>query len=235
MVKYLLFFILLASLWLGFAVLRAFFLIQVGTSIQKNAVPYERKLENAEKNILVIGDSTGVGTGADQPTESVAGRIGADFPRASVVNISRNGKKTREVISELTSLRETFDVIVIQIGGNDVLYFTARQALEKDIEAVLTEAKKRSAHVVLVTAGDVGEAPFFSYPFGYFWSKQTLAVREIFLAAAKRHGVEYVDLYAEKVGQVFRTDTARYYSKDMLHPSGDGYALWYEKVAPFIR
>ena len=45
----------------------------------------------------------------------------------------------------------------------------------------------------------------------------------------------YVDLLAAKVSDLFLTDIGRYYSADLLHPSGEGYAVWYAEMKKVLE
>src|SRR5665213_3447970 len=56
----------------------------VGHRIAAQAVPYEQHPPNPAMYILVMGDSTAVGTGAATNTESIAGRLGARYPQADI-------------------------------------------------------------------------------------------------------------------------------------------------------
>ena len=46
----------------------------------------------------------------------------------------------------------------------------------------------------------------------------------------ERQGVAFVDLYRRSGGDLFATDPDRYYAEDGLHPSGEGYRLWFERL-----
>ena len=48
--------------------------------------------------VLVLGDSTGVGIGANRPEESIAGLLAQDFPAADIVNVSRSGARVADAL-----------------------------------------------------------------------------------------------------------------------------------------
>jgi len=62
-----------------------------GRHIAAKSTPYEARRPGASKTLLIIGDSTGVGTGAARPQESIAGRIAEEFKDVNIINLSRNG------------------------------------------------------------------------------------------------------------------------------------------------
>lgn len=227
-------FIVLASLYLFYPILRA---IQVSKGIQDASVPYEQHPENPTMRILVAGDSTGVGTGAESPRDSIAGRIGSDFPNADIQNISENGITLEVLKGKLFSLPEIkYDLIVIQIGANDVVKFTSKKKVTEELKLVLDYAEEHSTSVVLLTAGNIGLSPVFKWPLSKAISIRTLMVREIFQTeASERPTVDYVDLFKSAEEDIFSKDIYKYYAKDFFHPSGDGYEVWYQDVRKYIK
>ncbi len=229
--------ILLSCVWVIFlllviAALRAAFLVSVSLKIQKNTSSYSRVMPEAKTKVLFLGDSTALGTGAETPELTVAGRLAGDMPDASIENESRNGMKTRGLLENVRTREwsQRYSLIVIQIGGNDILRFSGRAELTTDIQALLAETKLHTDTLLLITAGDVGRAPFFPYLVGKIWNGQTRAVREIFMKAATQNDALYVDLYSANVDETFEKDIPKYYSDDRLHPRGEGYRIWYEEL-----
>ena len=51
-----------------------------------------------------------------------------------------------------------------------------------------------------------------------------------FLAAAREHGADYVDLFTGASDNGFRQAPDRYYARDGLHLSGAGYGSWYDRL-----
>ena len=62
--------------------------------------PYEQKGSNT-KSLLILGDSTGYGTGARCAKESIAGLMGATDPDIKITNISSNGRTATELLNYL--------------------------------------------------------------------------------------------------------------------------------------
>ena len=194
-------------------------------------VPFNRKLPQPNPKFLFLGDSTAVGTGASDNQQSTAGYFAHDFPDAQIVNISHNGKKIHELLTELDSQTfDQYDLVVIQIGANDILKFTPFKNIEEDIMKVIEKAKTFGRHIVILHSGNVGTAPIFHWPFDVIMTERSRKIRKIYIAQAKAHGVLYVDLFSERNDDLFLTDVKRYYSPDLLHPSGDGYHWWYERI-----
>lgn len=202
-----------------------------GKEIAQASRPFELKNPAATHRILVVGDSTGVGTGAARPEESVAGRIAGEFPGVEIVNLSRNGAKLRDTLSQLESVADSrFDVVLVQAGGNDILGFTDLGELRDTTRQVLQSAREKGDSVFFISTGNVGLAPAFFPPISWVLTARTREARAIFLDLSKELGVQYVDLFREKGNEIFLGDPDRFYTPDYLHPSSEGYRVWYEEL-----
>lgn len=205
--------------------------IHRGTRIAKASRPFQLASPGAARRILVVGDSTGVGTGAARPEESVAGRIAEEFPGVEVVNLAGNGAKASDVVAQLQSVaRAGFDIVLVQVGGNDILGFTDLGELRDAIRQALGKAGEKGRSVIFISTGNVGLAPAFFPPISWAYTAQTRKARSIFMDASRVLGVEYVDLFRERRDSIFATDPDRYYAPDYLHPSSEGYRVWYEEL-----
>lgn len=210
-------------------------LINIGIDIRDNTTAYTREIDSPT-HILIIGDSSGFGTGASIPEESVAGRLGADINSAHITNLSVNGAKTKELIPRLKNLGNTkFSLILIQIGGNDIVRATNLSELDTSIRTVLTEATARADHVILMTSGDVGTSKLLPFGTRWWFTHRTKQVRDIFLNAASTNDVYYADIFRTRSNDPFAKDPKKYYAADMFHPSSDGYADWYGFVKSIVK
>jgi lysophospholipase L1-like esterase len=206
-------------------------LINIGRVLAMKARPFSRNKSEAEMRILVIGDSTAVGTGASSPEHSLAGLLGTRFPEASIENRGVNGAKTHELIDRLKKLEgRRFDLMMIHIGGNDVVRFTERKELKHDIETVLRLAKLLADKIVLVSTGNVGTAKLLPFGMRWLFTWRTRQVREILKSAAAKQGASYADLFREHQQDPFALDPNTYYATDSFHPSDAGYLDWFELI-----
>ncbi|TSC61809.1 MAG: putative hydrolase [Parcubacteria group bacterium Athens0416_74] len=205
-------------------------LVDTSEQLVNVAKPFSRS--EGRVHMLVLGDSTAVGVGSNSE-ETVAGRLSSALD-ASIENYAMSGARTRDIAAQF-SLRQkgTYDIVLIQIGANDVIRFTSLEQLRDDISLVLKNAKEVSDRVVLLTAGRVGDAPFFPRAFGWLWTYRASQVRSPFLASAEKYEVAYVDLYTAK--DPFSSNPTRFYAPDGLHLTGDGYGFWYEEVSKVIE
>jgi lysophospholipase L1-like esterase len=205
----------------------AAFRIEEGRKLVRASRPFSIAPADANATLLVVGDSTGVGTGASSPEQSVAGRLSRRFPRLAVDNRSENGARVADVLRQLgDASTPRYDVILIQAGGNDVIDFTGEGTLREGLEELARRAAGRARLVILMPAGNVGDAPFFFPPLNWLMTSRSRTLHALVREAAQQSGADYVNLFKEKADDPFARDPERLHAADRLHPSDDGYALW---------
>jgi lysophospholipase L1-like esterase len=215
---------------------RSWLLFQKSRALVSNSVPFQRTNPDAQLRILILGDSTAVGTGSVNPPDSVAGRFGHDYQDAEIINLGANGKRTKDVAKEFRMENYVnFDLIVIQVGGNDILRFTPLSDLRKDLQELLRKAKQSAPHVVVLHSGNIGLAPFFPRFLGPLYTYRTKQVRSVFMEAAEESGAMYVDLFTDRKNDPFLKDVKRFYAPDFLHASGEGYGIWYQRIRETMK
>lgn len=208
-----------------------FWRVHQGRAIADGSRKFEVNRADAPVKILVVGDSTGVGTGVQDPSDSIAGRIYGDNPNVYIRNRSHNGATAQDILLKLESEPEkNFTLVLVQVGGNDILRFTNLNTLRQVITRVLEAATTKGKHVIFMSTGNVGLAPAFPLPLSWIYTWRTRKVRAIFMEAASKTGVEYVDLFRERKDDPFLREPSLFYAADYLHPGSEGYRLWYEEL-----
>jgi lysophospholipase L1-like esterase len=178
--------------------------------------------------LLIVGDSTAVGTGATAPEASVAGLLGQHFPGLQIVNRARDGAKFGALLDQLDG-DERFDMVLVMAGGNDVVRLRGLQALRSDVDRVTQRARQRSDLVVLMPAGNVGNAPFFYAPVSWLMTWRSRRLHAFVSEAASRHGAVVVNLLREAAEDPFVQRPALN-AADGLHPSNAGYRVWFGEL-----
>ena len=207
----------------------------IGAPLAAAAVPYEQHPADAARFILVMGDSTAAGVGASSSSESLAGRIGARYPDADIENLGVSGAQLPDLLAKIPSVpRDHYDLILLQIGANDVVYGSVGKARER-IHQMYAWASAHADRVVSLSSGDIGLSPVFRWPLSTYMERRTLRVRADYLSeAALFPNVSYVDLFLYRQDDPFGKDVPKYYAPDHFHPSSDGYAYWFEKAGPYL-
>lgn len=197
--------------------------------------PYGQTVPNAE-TILVVGDSTGYGTGAQNSNESIAGRMGTDFPQFSIKNNSSNGRTIQGALEVLLTLPQdaTYKLILLQIGANDILQNHTVSEVKPVLTSVLREAKKHSSTVVMISSGNIGAATAFDSKQAQKYTQQTLLFSPMFAETARQQNMLFIDLFRDSQHDVFVQDPAKYLALDGLHSSSEGYKVWYDILKPTL-
>lgn len=225
--------LLILALVLTYDIARIYLLLQKTIALEDSITPYERIKADARFRILVLGDSTAYGTGARSNVDTTAGRLASQYPDAEVVNLAVNGLRIKglEGILKGRDEGEHFDIVLIQIGANDIIRLTSMKDIEAGIKRVLERSEKFGGKVVFLHSGDIGEAKFFPWYVRPILSRRSLEVKKIYEKAAEIYPSSYVDIIDSAISIKMKENPKLYYSADLLHLSSEGYALWYEEIA----
>jgi len=198
--------------------------------------PYEQSSGGAG-SILIIGDSTGYGTGANQPSESIAGRLGADYPGYVISNNSVNGRKiagAREVAAGLSEY-VTYDLVVLQIGANDLIAGRELGAVVADMQQLIEQITPHTNQLVIITSGNIGATPAFGCAQAKQLEKSSRAyTQQMENLSQSYQNTAFVPLFDEPVDDPFVKHPDIYTSIDGLHPTSAGYGIWYQKARPYF-
>jgi lysophospholipase L1-like esterase len=201
--------------------------IRFSRSIVARTIPAQSSPESCRRTIIVAGDSTAFGVGA-LSTESTAGRIAAAFPHARVINVAKSGANIGKVLDQLKSVDVgRADLVLIQACANDVLEFRPLDKVERDLRAALARARELSGNVILMPGHDFSVAPFFLRPLSRLILWHAVRIHSIVKRVTAEAGVTFVDLFRHPHAEPFVREPRRYYCADGLHPSGEGYAIWF--------
>ena len=201
--------------------------IKFSRRLVAQTVPAQSCPERCRSTIVVAGDSTAFGVGA-LPAESTAGRLAAAFPHARVVNVARSGARIGHVVEQLDAIDcKSVDLVLIQACANDVLEFRSVVKVEQDLRAALTRAKSLSRNVVLMPGQNFSVAPFFLRGISRVIMWHAVRIHAVVGRVTQELDVTFVDLFKHPTNECFMAEPRRYYCPDGLHPSGDGYALWF--------
>jgi len=166
---------------------------------------FEMRVPGARSRVLVLGDSTGVGVGAGSPSRSLPGLLADEFPDLEIVNACHNGARVADALQQLSpwaEANERFDLVLLFVGGNDVLRLTPWPQLQRDTSLLLQRAAQRGSHTVWLgqrqhwrraaaegSAGVVARPAYWQAdaPAGAPGPHARRAVHRLLPAAASRH------------------------------------------------
>ncbi len=204
--------------------------------ITKVTPPYQQKGDGS-KSLLILGDSTGYGTGASEAKYSIAGLIGAEYPNLTITNKSVNNRTIGELRRDIETLTGQYDVILLQIGANDILQRRTLETVLEDLQAVLDTLAPRTKKIVMISSSNVGGAVRFKNDEkAVRYQEQSINFKEAFKRLQNdRPHFTYVDLYVAPEKDPFVLEPHIYTANDRLHPTNAGYAIWYNTLKPVLR
>jgi acyl-CoA thioesterase-1 len=185
---------------------------------QSAEAPPEIPVMGPERHILALGDSLFAGYGL-KLSESYPARleialrsrgINARISNAGVSG-DTSGDALQRLAFTLSSQDRPPDLVIISLGGNDMLRGLPPEQTQSNLDAILTELGKRKIPVVLMgMLAPPNMGPEFRAKFD-----------PIFPALAKKHQVELVPFFLQPV--MSRPDLVQ---QDHIHPT----ALGIEKI-----
>jgi len=204
--------------------------LHTGRTLAAQAQPLQAQPAHPQRRLLVVGDSTAVGTGASGPAQSLPGLISSDHPDWAIQNLAVNGARFADVVHQLASADGGQDLVLILAGGNDVIQLTSEQTLHDNVEQAVALARQRGHAVVLMPCGNVGHAPFFLPPVSWLMNRRSVRLHAVVAGVAQRTGSRYVRLLQPRQSDPFALQPERMNAADGLHPSDDGYRQWYAQL-----
>ena len=208
--------------------------IRFSRQIVARTIPAQSSPAACRRTIVIAGDSTAFGVGA-LPNESTAGRLAAAFPHARVINVARSGARIGHVVAQLAHVVEKLarcgcrrvDFVLIHACANDVIEFRSVEAFEADLRAAIAIARELSDNVVLMPGQNFSVAPFFLRGISHIVMRHAARLHAVVRRVTAELGVTFVDLFRDPSDDPFVKEPRRYYCPDGLHPSGEGYAIWF--------
>ena len=181
--------------------------------------------------LVVLGDSTGVAVGASDVERGyprlVANALAAAARRPVRLHVlSVSGARVADVRSEqlprVNALQP--DVVLLVVGGNDVVHLTRHRTARHDLRAVIRECQDTGARVVVAGVPAMGTTRRVAEPLRSLIRIATHRLDRVWREETAAAAAVRVELAAE-TGPAFAADRSLF-SGDLFHPSDRGYALW---------
>ncbi|GGL35263.1 SGNH/GDSL hydrolase family protein [Phycicoccus endophyticus] len=181
--------------------------------------------------LVVLGDSSAAGMGADHPHETV-GAIVANGVSAltgrpvRLTNRAVVGAESGDLERQLANALEEVvrpDVVLVMVGTNDVTHRIERTAAVHHLEQTVRRVRALGSEVVVGTCPDLGAIAPIRQPLRALmkrWSRDLAAAQTVAVVEAGGRTVSLGDL----LGPEFAASPQVMFSRDRFHPSPAGYA-----------
>ena len=181
--------------------------------------------------LVMLGDSTAAGMGADTGRQTVGGIIATGLAaftgrQVRLTNEAVIGAESADLERQLANALDRVarpDVAVILIGGNDVTHRIDRTTAVRHLELVVRRLRALGVEVVVGTCPDLGTVQPIPVPLKHLvrrWSRDLAAAQTVAVVEAGGRTVSLGDL----LGPEFLASPKELFSEDQFHPSPAGYA-----------
>ena len=181
----------------------------------------------ADRLIWALGDSLTAGYGL-LPAQGFTSQLQDALRRAGISATVRNGGIAGDTSAQgkarllwgLRGLGTRPDLVIVELGANDMLRGLPPQQAEANLDAILAELRRRRIPVLLVgmrAAPNLG--PAYRARFDAIYPR-----------LARKYGVRLYPFFLD--GVAGRRDLLQ---ADGMHPNGQGVAIIVRRIAPSVR
>ena len=190
--------------------------------------------------LVVLGDSTAAGLGADDPSGAYATILAERLARERDVQVELtalgiSGARVADVLHEQVPQVAALnpDLVFVGIGANDVTHMTPLSRIERDMALAIRRLKETGARVVVAGAPDM-RATAWHQPLRWLAGIRGEQVANTIERVGHEQGVGVVEL-ADETGHHFEADPEPHFSDDDFHPSSLGYQRWADAIYPVLE
>lgn len=202
---------------------------------------FGEKLSGQPLELAMIGDSLAAGLGADDPEDSAGvllarGLVAASGRPVQLRNAGVIGAESKDLagqIARLTQRGVRLEVVVIIVGGNDIMHSQRIGAAVQHLATAVRALRHRGCEVVVATCPDMGTVRLFDQPLRFIAHLLSRLLATAQTIVVLRAGGRTVSL-ADTIGPSFMQDPDAMFSEDRLHPSSHGYAHAAEALLPSV-
>lgn len=191
--------------------------------------------------LLVLGDSTAAGMGADTRYQTVgailatglAAIMGRPVRLTNEAVIGAESSDLNAQLSRALARVDQPDAAVVLIGANDVTHRIDRATSVRHLERTVRYLRTLSVPVVVGTCPDLGTVEPIPFPLNQLlrrWSRDLAAAQTVAAVEAGARTVSMADL----LGPEFEASPSVMFSQDRFHPSAAGYARVASALLPSV-
>ena len=168
--------------------------------------------------VVALGDSLTYGYGASQETSYPT--VLADLTKWTVINAGVNGDTSADVLARVEDIvKQTPDLVLLGVGGNDVLQRISPDTTRANINATVDRLKSANIGVVLIAE------PYFSTSALFGKASDNPLYKDI--ASAQE-----IPLYSGGWSAILSDDTLK---SDRIHANAAGYRQFAQGLYAYLK
>lgn len=198
-------------------------------------------LSSEKITYLALGDSYTIGQGVAEnerwPKQLADSLNAKGFKVTEPTIIAKTGWRTDDLLNAMNRrLKDdaTYDMVSVLIGVNNQYQKMPISEYERDLKQIFSKAIKHSKNgrrgVFALNIPDYGVAPMFAFKETTI-SQEIEAFNTIFKAVASSFQIPVYDINTITKAAKNQPEL---FAQDGLHPSAREYALWVNKVLPYV-
>jgi lysophospholipase L1-like esterase len=191
--------------------------------------------------LVVLGDSSAAGMGADTPQQTVGAIIANGISALSgkpvqLTNVAVIGAESSGLVDQVARALEEVpnpDVAIILIGANDVTHRIDKSIAVRHLGEAVGALRATDCEVIVGTCPDLGTIKPVAQPLRLLarrWSRDLAAAQTVAVVEAGGRTVSLADL----LGPQFASFSHEMFSHDGFHPSPAGYARVASALLPSV-
>jgi len=192
-------------------------------------LPWTGTLDGAAPvRLLVLGDSTAAGVGAETQDDALPGSLARELHGrwnrgVEWTAIGESGATSRDLIERFLpiALESRYDFVFLTVGANDALAIRTRAAFARDVRTLLTALRQRNPQATLMMSSLPAFSRFELLP-------QPLKRRLYAHSSSLESGARAViaGLPGAFMSPKPPPYTEGFFATDLFHPSAIGYRDW---------
>lgn len=198
--------------------------------------------------LLGLGESTIAGVGVERHEQGFTSHLAKTLAESLNTGIqwkvvAKSGYTARKVVDKLLPhiKEDSFDIIIIGLGGNDTFKLTSPNRWKEDIEKLIQQLQQDHPNtpIVFTNLPPIRSFPAFSSVVKFVLGRQLdLLHSTLKKVVAQKEQVWFVEQQLNVSEWIKKPDFEKYQAKDFfsdgVHPSELTYKAWGSEVARFI-
>ncbi len=189
---------------------------------------------SSNKTYVALGDSLTFGFGTDNYQDSytyqVAQYLSQNGQGILLKDFSFPGYKSLDILQTVDAvIAYKPDIVTVFVGVNDTHKLVQSGDFTKNYNQILSRlSSETKARIYVINLPYLGAKSILLTPYNHYFDSKTRERNNTLRQLADKYRASYIDLYTPTVNR-FKKD-GPWYSKDLYHPSAQGYKIWAEII-----